>query len=95
MDHEGRDILHAELLALRAELSRMATRVAELESPAPAAAGAAATASIGEDTLLAIAAAVAAFLGAHARLRQVRLVRSTAWAQQGRVTVQASHSLAR
>jgi methylmalonyl-CoA carboxyltransferase large subunit len=41
--------------------------------------------------LLVISAAVAAFLGERAHVRQVRLVHSDAWAQQGRVSVMASH----
>jgi methylmalonyl-CoA carboxyltransferase large subunit len=44
-----------------------------------------------EDDLLVIAAAVAAYLGVRARIRQVRLIQSTAWAQVGRATVHASH----
>ena len=46
---------------------------------------------ITEETLAVIAAAVAAFLGERAHIRQVRLVASGAWAQQGRVSVMASH----
>jgi methylmalonyl-CoA carboxyltransferase large subunit len=46
---------------------------------------------ITEETLVVIAAAVAAFLGERAHIRQVRLVASEAWAQQGRVSVMASH----
>jgi methylmalonyl-CoA carboxyltransferase large subunit len=46
---------------------------------------------ITEETLAVIAAAVAAFLGERAHIRQVRLVASEAWAQQGRVSVMASH----
>ena len=38
-----------------------------------------------------IAAAVAAYLGVRARIRQVRLVQSVAWAQVGRATIHASH----
>ena len=49
--------------------------------------------SISEEILLVISAAVAAFLGERAHVRQVRLVRSGAWAQQGRVSIQASHHL--
>jgi methylmalonyl-CoA carboxyltransferase 12S subunit len=44
-----------------------------------------------EETLMVIAASVAAFLGERAHVRQVRLVASEAWAQQGRVSVMASH----
>jgi methylmalonyl-CoA carboxyltransferase 12S subunit len=52
---------------------------------------AAAREEIGEEILSVIAAAVAAFLGERAHVRQVRLVASEAWAQQGRVSVMASH----
>lgn len=48
---------------------------------------------ISEEILLVISAAVAAFLGERAHIRQVRLIRSPAWAQQGRVSIQASHHL--
>jgi methylmalonyl-CoA carboxyltransferase large subunit len=44
-----------------------------------------------EESLMVIAASVAAFLGERAHIRQVRLVSSEAWAQQGRVAVMASH----
>ncbi len=48
---------------------------------------------ISEQELLAITAALAAWLGVHAHIRQIRLIRTGAWAQQGRVTIQASHRL--
>jgi len=47
----------------------------------------------GEELLLAISAAVAAYLGKRPRIRAIRLVSTGDWAQQGRVFVQASHSL--
>ena len=65
--------------------------------PAPAAAGLplvparAPAEPVSEEILLVIAAAVAAFLGERAHVRQVRLLSSPAWAQQGRVSVMASH----
>jgi methylmalonyl-CoA carboxyltransferase large subunit len=46
-----------------------------------------------EEEVLAISAAVAAYLGVRAHIRQIRLVSSGAWAQQGRVSIQASHRL--
>lgn len=46
---------------------------------------------VSEEILLVLSAAVAAFLGERAHIRQVRLVHSDAWAQQGRVSVMASH----
>jgi methylmalonyl-CoA carboxyltransferase large subunit len=51
---------------------------------------------VSPETILILTAAVAAFLGKRARIRGARLVRtapSNAWAQQGRVFVQASHNL--
>ena len=47
--------------------------------------------ALSEETLLAISAAVAAFLGVQARVRNVRLVHSSAWAQVGRIGAHASH----
>jgi methylmalonyl-CoA carboxyltransferase large subunit len=54
---------------------------------APAASG------IAEEELLAISAAIGAYLGVRAHIRQIRLLSTTAWAQQGRVSIQASHRL--
>ena len=48
---------------------------------------------ISEEEVLAISAAIAVWLGVHAHIRQIRLIRTGAWAQQGRVTIQASHRL--
>ncbi len=45
------------------------------------------------ELLTAISAAVAAYLGEEPRIRSIRLVRSSAWAQQGRATIQASYSV--
>lgn len=46
-----------------------------------------------EEEFLAISAALAAYLGVRLRIKQIRLVSSAAWAQQGRVSIQASHRL--
>jgi len=48
---------------------------------------------ITEEEMLAISAAIAAFLGVRAHIRQIRLLSTNAWAQQGRVSIQASHRL--
>src|ERR1035438_2879268 len=56
-----------------------------LREPAPAA--------ITEEELLAVSAAIGAYLGVRAHIRQIRLVGTSAWAQQGRVSIQASHRL--
>jgi methylmalonyl-CoA carboxyltransferase large subunit len=90
--------------AICQELARLGERVARLETTAGLAPAAAAPAAaldhskpepegLGEEQLLVISAAIAAYLGKRAHIRQVRLLGSGAWAQQGRVTIQASHSL--
>ena len=84
------------LEALRREVARLGERVAALEgargtsapaAPAPAAEG------LSEEVVLVISAAIAAYLGKRPHIRQIRLLRSDAWAQQGRATIQASHAL--
>lgn len=101
--------LNATLAALQQTIAALEARMASLEAlvgtasrPAPEAldvAGVAPAPPV-EDALepgvvLAIAAAVAAYLGERAHVRQIRLISSQAWGQQGRVTVQASHTLHR
>jgi methylmalonyl-CoA carboxyltransferase large subunit len=48
---------------------------------------------ISEEVLAVISAAIAAYLGKKPSIRQIRLLGTAAWAQQGRVTIQASHTL--
>jgi methylmalonyl-CoA carboxyltransferase 12S subunit len=48
---------------------------------------------ITEAEILAISAALGAYLGVRVRIRQIRLLSSRAWAQQGRASIQASHNL--
>jgi len=48
---------------------------------------------ITEEELLAISAALAAYLGVRVHIRQIRLLSSRAWSQQGRVSIQASHNV--
>lgn len=67
----------------------------ELAAPPTATQRPPASGEIAPDIVLAISAAVAAYLGERAHVRQVRLLSSSAWGQQGRVTVQASHALHR
>jgi len=89
---------------IRRQLASLSERVAKLEGPAAARVAAAPKAApesapapvaeeISEDEILAISAALAAFLGVHPHIRQIRLISSHAWAEEGRVTVQASHRL--
>lgn len=65
------------------------------DAPAPVAATAAAPVApgISEEEILAVSAALAAFFGVRMRIRSIRLMGSPVWAQQGRVSIQASHRL--
>ncbi|MBV8075297.1 MAG: hypothetical protein JO284_02820 [Planctomycetaceae bacterium] len=99
----------AALEALRHELSRLNDRVAALEStaggapraaaPAPAPAAKAegpaevAAKGLDEELVTVLAATIAAFLGKKPRIRQIQLLGSAPWAQEGRITIQASHAL--
>jgi methylmalonyl-CoA carboxyltransferase large subunit len=93
--------LSEELKAIRQELTRLGERLAILEAaagarPAPQAPPPPAQAEgLSEELVLVISAAIAAFLGKKPRIRQIRLLGTAAWAQQGRITVQASHVLSR
>ncbi|MGA7410174.1 MAG: hypothetical protein WBW33_06790 [Bryobacteraceae bacterium] len=67
---------------------------ASTSAPARATSPLAVAAGISEEELIAISAAVAAYMGVRANIRQIRVIHASgAWAQQGRVTVQASHRL--
>jgi len=83
------------LEALRREVSRLSERVAALEAAARPAAPVppAVAAGLSEELVLVISAAIAAYLGKKPHIRQIRLLRSDAWAQEGRTTIQASHAL--
>jgi len=96
--------LSEEVAALREHLAALTAKLAELEGVAEAAPSHEVTVAsappppepepeISEELLLALTAAVAAYLGKRAHIRTVRLLGSTAWAQQGRVNIQASHRL--
>jgi methylmalonyl-CoA carboxyltransferase 12S subunit len=91
---------------IRAQLADLTDRVAKLEGKTPGveAPGVAHSRTevdapvpqaepVNEEILLAISAAVAAYLGEGMHIRQIRLISSPAWAQQGRVWIQASHRL--
>ncbi len=91
MDDNASEILSV-VAQLRGEIDALKLRVSDLEHQASQAiAMACVSTSPTEEEMLAIAAAVSAFLGVRARIQQVRLVRSSAWAQVGRMGVHASH----
>jgi len=100
--------LEALIGEIRSQLAALAERVARLEAPAAGAAvrdeppsvaapkaveSAAGPEPISEEELVAISAALAAYFGVRVHVRQIRLISSSAWAQQGRVSIQASHRL--
>jgi methylmalonyl-CoA carboxyltransferase large subunit len=98
--------LQEELDALRRHLLALTEKIAELDGAAAAApshsveidaedkpAAPSEPVEVSEEILLALSAAVAAYLGKRARIRTVRLLGSSQWAQQGRVSIQASHRL--
>jgi methylmalonyl-CoA carboxyltransferase 12S subunit len=83
-----------ELELLKAQLAELAARIARIESGgnrpeehAPA------DVDPPADIVLAISAAVAAYLGERAHIRSIRLVGTSRWTQQGRLSIQASHRL--
>jgi methylmalonyl-CoA carboxyltransferase large subunit len=90
----GRD-LAAVVASLRDEVARLSSRLAALEEAARARAAAPPVAAgpSPEELAVILGAAVAAFLGKRAPIRQIRLVSSSVWVQQGRVSVQASHQI--
>jgi methylmalonyl-CoA carboxyltransferase large subunit len=95
--------LSQEVAALRAHLAALAEKLEELEAAAaaapshavelPAEEPAPVQEAISEETLAAISAAIAAYLGKRPRIRAIRLVSSPTWVQQGRVSIQASHRI--
>jgi methylmalonyl-CoA carboxyltransferase large subunit len=96
-DLSGRLAEMEKKVATAAAPSAPAVSASKVEVPVsestPTPSSVAAAAGISEEEFLAISAALAAWLGVQAHIRQIRLIRTGAWAQQGRVTIQASHRL--
>src|SRR5262249_12764400 len=69
----------------RPPLAPLASSSTSGRQPVPSAEG------LSEELILVISAAIAAFLGKRPHIRQIRLLGAATWAQQGRVTIQASH----
>jgi methylmalonyl-CoA carboxyltransferase large subunit len=85
---------------MRAQIAALTGRVAQLEAGAkvqppavadvkPAVPSVPVKRAVTEEEILAISAALGAYLGVRVHIRQVRLLSSSAWAQQGRVSVHA------
>lgn len=89
---------HEAIEALRAQLAQLSDRLTQIEQAVAVRPGGSSVApaeadNVAEDLASVIAAAVAAYLGVRPHIRQIRLVGDASWAQQGRVTIQASHAL--
>lgn len=79
----------AELREMVADLQR---RLARMEAELLSMKAAAGNAPIPIETVLSISAAVAAYLGEKAQIRQIHYASSGGWAQSGRAAHHASHS---
>ena len=77
---------HAPLPAVPAAAKEEPAAVPGATEPEPAP-------DLTEEELLAISGALAAYLGCRVHIRQIRLISSHNWSQQGRVFIQASHQL--
>jgi len=96
----SRYVVRKEIEALRTALKQPAPPSPKPEPVATAAARPEVSEEITPEILMVLSAAVAAFLGKKARIKRARVAagpieHGSAWAQQGRVFVQASHNLAR
>lgn len=76
--------LEARLAGLLERVSQLEAELADLRARVDP--------PISEETVLAICAAVAAFLGERAHVRQIHFAGDTAWARAGRSYVLGSHS---
>ncbi len=81
--------------SLRDEVGELRERLAALEGSASRRTAPADSQhdTLSEELVLTISAAIAAYLGVKPHIRQIRLLGSASWAQQGRATIQASHHL--
>ena len=97
MSKQVKPDLETEVRELRQRVEKLEALLAASAEKAkqPPVAPAAVSYQIAPDILLAISAAVAAFLGKRATIHHIRLTGTTAWAMQGRATVQASHGIVR
>lgn len=77
------------LETIRTDLQRLEQRVAKMEVRGTEQSGPATD----PELVLALSAAIAAYLGEKPRIRQIRLVSGVPWVHQGRATIQASHAL--
>jgi methylmalonyl-CoA carboxyltransferase large subunit len=88
---EALEKVQLELASLKPPAANEAMAEPEVKEPAPPPEPP--KPEITEEELIAISAALGAYLGIRIRIKQIRLLGSHAWAQQGRVSIQASHNL--
>ena len=81
MSEDDLALMRSEIRALAHRVELLEGEVRQLRQPIP------------EDDIFVLAAAVAAYLGKRAPIRQVRLLGTHNWSQQGRVSIQASRRL--
>lgn len=81
MTDEDLALMRSEIRALAHRVDLLEGEIRHLRQPIP------------EDDIFILAAAVAAYLGKRAPIRQVRLLGTHSWSQQGRVSIQASRRL--
>ena len=87
----GEITLSAEqFAALQEQIAGLTARVDQLEADLTKVSP---SARPDPEVILAISAAVAAFLGKRAKVKQVRLRQLSSWSAQGRTTLQQSHSV--
>ena len=95
----SRYVIRKEIDALRAALAPPPPPPPPKPEPVAAAQQPEMSAEITPEILMVLSAAVAAFFGKKARIKRARVAgpvaHGSAWAQQGRVFVQASHNLVR
>lgn len=100
MNSNANDVVES-LNSLRREIASLGERTAALErsllNKAPELArkpeSGSEAAGLSDELVMVLSVAIAAFLGVKPRIRQIVLLGSHPWSQQGRVTIQASHSL--
>jgi methylmalonyl-CoA carboxyltransferase 12S subunit len=91
---ESVDRLGARVARLEAERRPRSAAQAEADEWRDVGASAAETPGVIDlETVMAISAALAAYLGKKPHIRAIRLLGSEAWAQQGRATIQAWYSV--
>ncbi len=78
---------------LLAAVRALTDRVEQLESELAALRAITPAPEVSEDVVVAISAAVAAFLGHRAKVKQVHYRTGAAYAQQGRAVVQGRHNI--